>query len=82
MVVRAPGDEPRPAPRPLGSLSGGAHSPLCLDSLAVNGRVADRIGIGKGITGTVNSGIGRIAGRDVVVGQNPVTALRQRNSAS
>jgi acetyl-CoA carboxylase carboxyltransferase component len=30
----------------------------------------DRIGIGKGITGTVNSGIGRMAGRDVVVARS------------
>ena len=36
----------------------------------MNGRVADRIGIGKGITGTVNSGIGRMAGRDVVVARS------------
>jgi len=32
--------------------------------------VADRIGIGKGITGTVNSGIGRMGGRDVVVARS------------
>ena len=32
--------------------------------------MADRIGIGKGIIGTVNSGIGRMAGRDVVVARS------------
>ena len=32
--------------------------------------MADRIGIGKGITGTVNSGIGRMGGRDVVVARS------------
>jgi acetyl-CoA carboxylase carboxyltransferase component len=32
--------------------------------------VADRIGIGKGITGTVMSGIGRMGGRDVVIARS------------
>jgi acetyl-CoA carboxylase carboxyltransferase component len=36
----------------------------------VNGRVADRIGIGKGITGTVMSGIGHMGGRDVVIARS------------
>jgi acetyl-CoA carboxylase carboxyltransferase component len=39
-------------------------------TLTANGRVADRIGIGKGITGTVNSGIGCMGGRDVVVARS------------
>ena len=36
----------------------------------VNVRVADRIGIGKGITGTVISGIGRMGGRNVVIARS------------
>ena len=36
----------------------------------MNVRVADRIGIGKGITGTVISGIGRMGGRNVVIARS------------
>jgi acetyl-CoA carboxylase carboxyltransferase component len=43
---------------------------VCLNSRAVNGRAADRIGIGKGITESVNSGFGRMGGRDVVVARS------------
>jgi acetyl-CoA carboxylase carboxyltransferase component len=39
-------------------------------SPVVNGRVADRIGIGKGTTGTVISGIGRMGGRNVVIARS------------
>jgi acetyl-CoA carboxylase carboxyltransferase component len=38
--------------------------------LPVSARAADRIGFGKGITGTVDSGIGRLGGRDVVVARS------------
>jgi acetyl-CoA carboxylase carboxyltransferase component len=36
----------------------------------VNVRVADRIGIGKGITGTVTSGVGRMGGHNVVIARS------------
>jgi acetyl-CoA carboxylase carboxyltransferase component len=36
----------------------------------VNVRVADRIGIGKGITGTVISGVGQMGGRNVVIARS------------
>jgi acetyl-CoA carboxylase carboxyltransferase component len=36
----------------------------------MSGRVADRIGIGKGITGTVMSGIGHMGGRNVVIARS------------
>ena len=42
----------------------------CLSSPYVSGRIADRIGIGKGITGTVMSGIGRMGGRNVVIARS------------
>jgi acetyl-CoA carboxylase carboxyltransferase component len=41
-----------------------------LYSPSVNVRAADRIGIGKGITGTVNSGIGHMGGRSVVIARS------------
>jgi len=50
--------------------------PRGLYSPVVNGRVADRIGIGKGITGTVISGIGRMGGRNVVIARS-VTSERR-----
>ena len=42
----------------------------------MNVRVADRIGIGKGITGTVISGIGRMGGRNVVIARSIASERR------
>ena len=49
---------------------------VCLYSPVVNVRVADRIGIGKGITGTVISGIGRMGGRNVVIARSSSSERR------